>query len=87
MVWYPPDDYRPIRGVVGYLLRMEPPSEGTAEEKLIMMIREWKPSTDVGMTREMAQDLIDRRLVPTGLYPSILSLCLPQREKPHQIGD
>lgn len=76
MEWYPPDDYKPIRGVAAYLLRMETPEPGSAEEKLLEMITEWKSPKEVGMTPEMARSLIDRRLVPTGIYPGVLAVTL-----------
>ena len=72
MDWYPPDDYRPIRGVSAYLFRMDTPTPESAEGKLREMIRDWKSPKEVGMTPEMARRLIDSRLVPTGWYPSVL---------------
>lgn len=72
--WYPPDDYQPIRGVSAYLVRMDAPAPESAEGKLLEMIQGWKSSRDVGLTRDMARCLIDRRLVPTGVYPNLLSL-------------
>lgn len=74
--WHPPDDYQPIRGVSAYLLRMDTPAADSAEGKLLKMIHEWKSSRDVGMTSAMARSLIDRRLVPTGVYPNLLSLII-----------
>lgn len=70
--WHPPDDYRPIRGVSAYLLRMDAPEPDSAEEKLLEMIQDWKSPHDVGMTAAMARRLIDTRLVPSGLYPTVL---------------
>jgi len=70
--WYPPDDYKPIRGVVAYLFRMEPPTPNSAEGKLLKMIVEWKSADQVGMTPEMSRCLIDRRLVPMAIYPNLV---------------
>lgn len=77
MIWRPPDDYQPIRGVSAYLVRIDTPAPGSAEEKLLEMIREWRSPKEVGMTAEMGRELIDRRLVPTGVYPYVLMLSQP----------
>lgn len=74
MEWYPPEDYQPIRGVSAYLLRMDTPAPDSAEGKLLEMIQEFKSPREVGMTTDMARNLIDRRLVTTGLYPTCLML-------------
>lgn len=81
MKWYPPDDYTPIRGVAAYILNMEKPAPESAEEKLLEMITEWKSPRDVSMTPQMGRSLIDRRLVPTAFYPSILAISLDRLSK------
>lgn len=74
MTWYPPDDYKPIRGVSAYLFRMDPPKPGSAEDLLVRMAAHFKSPQDVGLTREMARALIDRRLVPITHYPAVLAI-------------
>lgn len=76
MAWFPPDDYRPIRGVAAYVLSMDTPPAGSAEEKLRDMIIHCRNPRETGLTAEMARKLIDRRIVTTGLYPNILAVAL-----------
>ncbi|MEM1382636.1 MAG: hypothetical protein AAGG06_03235 [Pseudomonadota bacterium] len=76
MDWHPPDDYKPIRGVAAYLMRIEVPETGSAEARLIQIVINGALPRDVGMNAEMARDLIDRRIVPTGIYPSVLATAL-----------
>lgn len=86
MKWCPPDDYKPIRGVASYLIRMETPLEGSAEEKLLSLVYDRKLPKEVGMTPKMARSLIDRRLVPTGLYPSMLKIAMDSTSSVGKIG-
>lgn len=77
MSWTPPEDYTPIPGVSAYLLTLTP-KVGTAEFKLVVMVTHNKTPTEVGMTPAQAQKAIDERIVPTGLYPSVLAVALSE---------
>lgn len=75
MAWTPPQDYQPMAGVARELLLIAP-RIGSAEFKLLIMISECKSASQVGITPEQAQTAIDERVVPTGLYPSVLAVAL-----------
>ena len=77
MSWIPPDDYQPIPGVARHWLNMvDLPRLGTAEFRMLVMVTHNKMPQDVGLTKEMAQSLIDKKLVTTGLYPAVLAVAL-----------
>ena len=44
--------------------------------KMVVMVSSNKTPQEVGMTRKQARKLIDDKMVPTGLYPSVLAVAL-----------
>ena len=76
MSWNPPDDYHPVDGVTVKILTMPAPQVGTAMFKLVVMVSHNKTPADVGLKQAQAQELIDDRMVPTGLYPSVLVVAM-----------
>lgn len=79
MPWTPPDDYQPMHGVSAHLLRLVTPKVGSAEFKIVVMVTHNKTPTEVNLTPGQARTAIDERIVPTGLYPSILATALAQQ--------
>ncbi|MDJ0896221.1 MAG: hypothetical protein QNJ92_13850 [Alphaproteobacteria bacterium] len=75
MAWQPPEDYQPIRGVSAVILTMSP-KVGTAMFKLVSMVTNHQTPTDVHLSQKHARKLIDERMVPTGLYPSVLAVAM-----------
>ena len=76
MSWTPPDDYRPMPGVSNHLIGVLKPRVGTAEFKLVVMVTHNKTPAEVGLRPEQARAAIDARIVPTGLYPSVLAVAI-----------
>ncbi len=74
--WTAPEDYQPQPGVARYLLLLASPRVGTAEFKLVVMVTHNKTPSEVGLTPRQAREAIDAKIVPTGLYPSVLAVAL-----------
>ena len=76
MAWNPPDDYQPVPGVSKKILLDMAPKVGSAEFKMVVMVTHNKTPAEAGMTPKQARSAIDKKIVPTGLYPSVLAAAL-----------
>ncbi len=76
MAWQPPADYKPVEGVAVKILTMSAPKVGTAMFKLVSMVTNNLTPAQVRLSEKHARELIDDRMVPTGLYPSVLVVAM-----------